>query len=193
MRVRSLVAGMLLTMFAGSAHTQEPAVGPSWRLGASWRILSGNALGLVMERDLRRDRLSLRAEASLQAHVRDPTELAATSAPIDARTTRGFASAGLAAELGPRSPRGDRSWFLLAGAGYGATRFGQGTIYAGWGGPEIDPEGERSVAPLTSYGFGWEFPLFGRRQRFELHVERFHDRTKLLDGGSFSFTRALGR
>jgi hypothetical protein len=193
MLLRSLVVGCVLTLLAGSANAQEPVGSASWRLGASYRHVAADALGIVVEHDLRRGRLSLRAEASLQAHVRDPIDIAITSAPVDARTTRGFAGAGLTAELGPRSARGSRSWFLLAGAGIGTTRFGEGHIHLGGAQPSINPEGDRSIAPLTSYGLGWEFPMFGRRQRLELHVERFHDRTLLLDGVSISFTRALGR
>lgn len=195
MKLLSLFVCLSLT-FAMSPVLAQDVSASAWRLGVGWRTGMGQQAGLEVHRDLRRGALSVRAEGGLVFQVADGAQVAYyTPGPdVDARTARMFGNAGLAAELGPRTARGDRTWFLLAGAGYGVARWGDGEIWSGQGmWPSIDPEGTTSAAPLVNLGLGWEFPLLGARQRVELRFERFHDRDWAVDGARISFARSIGR
>lgn len=197
-----VIAGFALVLVCAPVDAQDArpvqqASVPRWRLGAAWRVGAGQQLGGEVHRDLwRRGAVTVRAEGALLLRLRGPSELAyAPPGPdYDGRSARFFGTAGLSAEVGPRTARGERRWFALAGAGFGSTGWGKGTLRSGNGNwPDIDPEGRATTAALVNAGLGVEFPLLGARQRFEFRAERYHDRVWTVDGVRVTFVRAIGR
>lgn len=153
-----------------------------WRAGAVVGAFAGGLAGLEVQRTFGTGILSSRVEALGMLRFAEGAEVAfAPPGTFDDRGIRSLESLAWVFELGPRSHSGERSVYLLAGAGVTALQWDDGRRWER-GGYVAVPRNATETVLAWSGGLG----LRTRgRIGVELRLDRAHTKVENLDGARF--------
>jgi opacity protein-like surface antigen len=194
--LRLAVATIALASLSAAASAQEDArdAAPSpWRLNGIVGGMNSVQGGLGVQRDLgpATGVFSSRLEGQVLARIVRPSPLTfAMPGDFDDRSVLASAALGWSAELGPRRASGERSVYLLVGAGVTAVRWDDGTRWER--GVQVDaPRNTTETAATWSGGVGFRPERGGGRFGVELRVDRALTRFEALDGARLAISLRL--